>query len=248
MTNEKELFILEGSNVAFDEDVLETEPTGKIYGGSITSPGDYDGDAIDMSKVVDESATFFSLPMDLGIGGDYTGITSIDYVPGSGKSMFAYTGRPYQRLILPIHPIMKEEDRKLKSLFNEEKVRWDKCLYQSFPLHYIVTYSNSRMEILREMGLTMASCDPAMEQYLTVNHMLDKRMPRYTLLDSMQPTMAWMSGDMFDRLSRRYNKRDKEITDNLFKIFTPIVVDSMEASKPRKFNRSGRAYPTKGRK
>lgn len=246
MTNEKEIFILEGSNVAFDEDVLETESTGKIYGGPITSPGDYDGDAIDMSKVVDESATFFGIPMDLGIGGDYTGIASINYGPSSRKTMFAYPS--YRRLVYPIHPIIKKDDRKLKSLFNEEKMRWDKCLYQSFPIHYVVTFKNSRMEILRDMGLSMASCDPLMDHYLTANHMLNKRMPRYTLLDSMQPTMAWMSGGMFDRLSERYNKLDMEMTNKIFKTFTPIVIDSMEVSKPKKFNRSGRAYPTKGRK
>lgn len=245
MTNEKELFINEGiaSELLSSAEPGEVKHIFSYNGRPITTHAEFDGD--ELNEVVDESATFFSLPMDLGIG-DYTGLSSIVYGPSSRKSMFAYPS--YRRLVYPIHPIIKKEDRKLKSLFNEEKMRWDKCLYQSFPIHYVVTYKNSRMEILRDMGLTMASCDPLMEHYLTANHMLDKRMPRYTLLDSMQPTMAWMSGGMFDRLSERYNKRDKEMTDRIFKTFTPIVIDSMEVSKPKKFNRSGRAYPTKGRK
>lgn len=242
MTNEKEIFILEGSNVAFDEDVLETESTGKIYGGPITSPGDYDGDAIDMSKVVDESATFFGIAMDLGIGGDYTGIASIDY-PSSRKSMFAYTGRPYRRLILPIHPIVKKEDRKLKSLFNEEKLRWESCLYQTFPLHYVVTYKNSRMEFLRNIGLWMAACDPVMDYYLRANYMLQFHMPRYNVWDTIEQIV-----NPNRIMLERYDKLDMEMTNKIFKTFTPIVIDSMEVSKPKKFNRSGRAYPTKGRK
>lgn len=195
----------------------------------ITAPGDFDGDTLNIIE---------------GVSVDL--ISKINYVPGMGKSMFAYSGRPYQRLVLPIHPIVKKDDYRLTSLFEEERIKWDKCLFQTFPSHYIATYQNSRMKIMRVVGLTFASADPAFEYYLKANHMLDKRMPRYTLLDPFADMGVWMTSGMYDRLSR-YDKKDTEVTEKLFKTFTPIVIDSMESSKPNRFNRTGRAYPTKGR-